>query len=379
VRLTDREIASVKPGVQQDRHADRHRQWVRAQRANLSDWGLIVRVLRALARTGVPAVLAALWLFAVVVRLGAQDNAAPLLAYYYYATPPPVLAAGAALLALGLLLVRRRRLALAALAGMLLCAVWTWGTLCFRHSPPPAGAQPLRVLFWNVDWGNATWEAIIAAIRDQNADIVALVEACNSFDVRGLSDVTIRQRAADEAAEMRALWQARMPEYHAHQCTGGGTLLIRGECAEPPREGVLTPGGACSYGQTLLADVVTKQGRLQVLGADVNGALGLTRAWPLRDLADAVSTLKDRPLLLVGDMNAPLDSPQFDPLRAQLANAFETAGNGYAATWPLPFPVLALDQAWNSAGVQVLRCEAGWTRLSDHRPLELEIAIPPAP
>lgn len=366
----------MKSGAQQDIHAARRRRWVRAQRANLSDWGLILRLGCGLLRTGLPLVLGAAWIFAVLVRLGAQDNAPPLLTFYYYATPPPVLVALAALLAALLLLARRRRMALAAAGAMLACGVWTWTTLGFRHAPPTAAGTPLRVLFWNVNWGHAGWDALLAALRAYDADIVALVEACDSFELEGLSDTAIYQRRAAETAAMRALWQTRLPEYAAFQHESGIALLVRGRFAETPQAVALTPGVLFSYGHSVQAEVVTPAGRVLVVVVDVIGTLGLTRAWPLHDLAEAIAPLKDRPLLLVGDMNTPLDSPQFRPLRGHLANAFEIAGNGYAATWPLPVPVLALDQAWTSARVQVLRCEAGWSRLSDHRPLLLEITVP---
>jgi endonuclease/exonuclease/phosphatase family metal-dependent hydrolase len=79
------------------------------------------------------------------------------------------------------------------------------------------------------------------------------------------------------------------------------------------------------------------------------------------------------PLLVAGDFNLPADSAWFDGWRDRLTNAFEAAGRGWYLSWPSPFPVLALDHAWVSPSVEVVRCELRFTTFSDHRPILLEI------
>ena len=64
-------------------------------------------------------------------------------------------------------------------------------------------------------------------------------------------------------------------------------------------------------------------------------------------------------------------------LRRSHVNAFEEAGDGYAASWPSFAPLLTLDQIWVSATAGVRHCELGWSPISDHRPVVAEIAVLP--
>ncbi len=77
--------------------------------------------------------------------------------------------------------------------------------------------------------------------------------------------------------------------------------------------------------------------------------------------------------MLLGDFNTPVDSVWLSAIRARFDNAFEVAGNGILATWPLPLPVLALDQVWVSDQLGVSCAKIGWSMLSDHRPVFTEI------
>lgn len=77
----------------------------------------------------------------------------------------------------------------------------------------------------------------------------------------------------------------------------------------------------------------------------------------------------------MGDFNTPPDSVHFKPIRQGFRNAFEIRGNGYSATWPIPLPLLTIDQIWTSHGIRVSRCECAWSWYSDHRPLLAELVI----
>jgi len=76
----------------------------------------------------------------------------------------------------------------------------------------------------------------------------------------------------------------------------------------------------------------------------------------------------------MGDFNTPVDSVFVAPLAERLTNAFQARGNGYYVTWPVPLPVLSLDQVWASREVELRDCELGWTWRSDHRPVVVTLA-----
>nr|MCH9792656.1 hypothetical protein [Planctomycetota bacterium] len=77
----------------------------------------------------------------------------------------------------------------------------------------------------------------------------------------------------------------------------------------------------------------------------------------------------------LGDFNTPSDSDHFRPLRKWIKNSFEVAGDGYTATWPLPFPVLDLDSIWVNDQFVVISSENRWTWVSDHRPVITDVFL----
>ncbi|MGH7455080.1 MAG: hypothetical protein ACRENG_27240, partial [bacterium] len=66
----------------------------------------------------------------------------------------------------------------------------------------------------------------------------------------------------------------------------------------------------------------------------------------------------------------------FESFRQYLNHAFESGGSGFAETWPIPLPVLAIDHIWVSKKIKVISCNLNWSRLSDHRPVEASIEPP---
>ena len=77
----------------------------------------------------------------------------------------------------------------------------------------------------------------------------------------------------------------------------------------------------------------------------------------------------------MGDFNTPDDSILMEPLHAHCQLAFRERGSGYAATWPMPLPVLTLDQVWINSQVTVAKSEYGWSLDSDHRPAICHLSL----
>lgn len=113
---------------------------------------------------------------------------------------------------------------------------------------------------------------------------------------------------------------------------------------------------------------------LDVLLVDIASNPFRSRREAMARLVDLIDRLADRPLIVMGDFNTPVDSVFVAPLAERLANAFEACGNGYNVTWPVPIPVLSLDQVWASPQVKLGACELPWTLRSDHRPVVVTLA-----
>lgn len=231
---------------------------------------------------------------------------------------------------------------------------WTvWSQFVFRAEPTNAGH--IRFVFWNTARAPFGIEAAANHLKSLDASIIALVEANPNY-----------QRKVET-------WQAELPEYKVAGTHFGGIIAVRGDLIKQ-HEHYLTRKGTSWCDQF---DLEAGGQRFSLLLVDVASQLSLSRQEPLTNLAKLVEQLSDRPVIVAGDFNTPDDSVWFDPLRKICRMAFREQGTGYAATWPVPLPVLTLDQVWVNRQVTVSRCEHGWTTVSDHRPVLTELVIGP--
>jgi endonuclease/exonuclease/phosphatase (EEP) superfamily protein YafD len=288
-----------------------------------------------------------------VVRLFVQDRLPGLLAYCYYATPPIVLGGLATGAGLWWLIPRHYRAALPALAAGLACLVWTYATAWYHNSAAPPSINDLRVLFWNAAGGRKGWDPVLREIRRHTPDVVGLVEADRNL------------------AGMEMMCHRDLPEYQVAAFDTGIALLAKGEIRRR------SDTGLASWGRYAHCEVCVKGQTLQVVVVDLMATWEVPRWTCLDPLYRLLESLPEEPVLVIGDFNLPTDSVLLKPLRRLYVNAFEQVGCGYAATWPVPLPVLTLDQAWANAGLRVSRCELGWSWVSDHRPVVLEVSVAP--
>lgn len=296
-----------------------------------------------------PASLSLLCILAALTRLTVQDRW-PGPSLLYYAMPPVVLAV-LLVIAGGLWLwTKYRRLGLANLVAGLACAIW-WYQACYIHSSTTEGPSHLRVVFWNVAHGFFGWNAIDWQIANADADVIGLCEA--------------NRRGRDDPD-----WQRLYPDYEVSAGPSGLVLLTRGKILDEDYD-YLGRRGWCKHLRIEL------QGRqLDIVLIDLKARPLYSRQDHFRKLNAVLDTLPERPALLMGDFNTPPDSVFFESIRRHYQNAFESSGSGHHATWPIPLPVLALDQIWASAAIEVHHCRLGWTWCSDHRPVIAELEIP---
>ncbi len=310
--------------------------------------------VRGLVRRAVlayPAASLALAIAAAAVRLSCRDRW-PVLSTLFYATPPVV---PAALLAAGATMWRlrgRRRAAAGAFAAAALLAAW-FVAASWRTPPAASGEGPgVRLLFWNVGWGQMVWDRLASECGDVSADVLVLVE----------TGVPGQEEFGDRAAAF--------PEHEVATPGGGIRALVRGriESSDLTR---IEGGGRLAH-----FVIATRGRRLDVLLCDLASN-------PLRSRGPAFEAIRARleapasaPRVLLGDFNTPPDSVHFDPIRRSWRRAFEAAGDGYDATWPVPVPLLPLDQVWVGPEIGVSRCRHLWSLRSDHRAVLADLEVP---
>ena len=287
------------------------------------------------------------------IRLSVRDSLTAT-AVLYYATPWPVLATMLVLLAGGLRLRNRSRWTYPlASVGLIALAAW----MALSHSTATAvgvQANSLTCLTWNTDHGQAGWNRIAETIRSEATDLVCLVEAGSA------------------EPEHERFWLSAFPDHASGGLGSGMLLLVRNGTVRQTRSGSLD--GTARFRQF---DVCCRGESLVLVVVDVKSTPWVSRQTALEKLARLVTAIEDRPVLVTGDFNTPTDSAWFDSWRPALKNAWEEAGEGFRPTWPVPLPVLDLDQCWGNRRVVFLHCRTAWSSRSDHRQLITRFAINP--
>lgn len=285
----------------------------------------------------------------LVLRLTVGDRL-PLASIIFYGSPWPLITVGWGVAAF---LHRRgtRSRHLTALTG-LACLLTTAGSLYEWNSPPATATKPTaEVLFWNTARGRnrGGWPVLFEELRSSTADVIALSES----ESKTIPDEDWRKEFADR---------------HVYRLPGGLTWLTRTPADVRSLEMAEGMIGASEL-------LVHQSGRtLRILLVDLAGAPWVARRPAWQQMANYLQERHSEPTLLVGDFNTPDDSTLTELVRPYARPVFRSHGRGYAATWPLPCPVLTLDHAWATSSLLVQDCQLGWSKLSDHRSITITLA-----
>jgi endonuclease/exonuclease/phosphatase (EEP) superfamily protein YafD len=285
----------------------------------------------------------------VIVRLTLRDRFLPS-AILFYSTPLAVVALLIFFSACLLRVRRYRKLSMGIFVAGILCLIWTYQTSFYHNSKrPPDEAIP--VLFWNVSHGNRGWSSIAEEIQQSKPQLIGLVEGGKDDEF------------------MHEFWSLEFPDFERKVFDGGFVLLVKGKILKTDF-GHLGPRSRFASAELLLEGL-----KVTVVLVDICSEPWILRRESLEELTAVLREKNRGPLLLMGDFNTPTDSIFLLELRRDFENAFEQAGDGYSATWPVPVPVLTLDQVWMSQDIQTHRCRLGWSLRSDHRPVLTDITI----
>lgn len=302
-------------------------------------------VLRNLLKP-LPWVFSGWFIVALIVRLSVKDHL-PILSIVYYASPVIVLAVLAATAGVGWMAKRRRRLAALSLVAAGACLVWWW-QVSFFDAPDRSEPADLRIVYWNTCRDVLGWDGKIETIKQHDPHLIALAEVSDDWDI----------------------WEAAFPDYTATDAGGGTMLLCKG------KESITqsTHGPLGEFGYYRRARVQIGSTEMIVLMVDVISDPRLSRREAIERILAVAEDDMSKPMLILGDFNTPADSVHFDLLRdRQFSGAFESHGQGYAATWPVPIPVMQIDHVWANRHVEITRCRHLWSSKSDHRPVLVNI------
>ncbi len=287
----------------------------------------------------------------LLIRLTIQDRI-PILSMAYYMLQFPVLIvlAGAAAI-----MWYRKAFVPAALANVVLavvCFALYFNVSYFQNGNSNVSGETFRVAFWNPGRLAQFQQKVFAnEVRRFDADVVALVESGIHHEVKRLK------------------CQNELPDYEIAYFGHGIGALVRGHILSHEFVPLDERGWCC----LVEFEVDGRQATLAIVDIESNPAMD--RTGPLGAVVEIMNNYRDRPIILAGDFNTPAESVHFRQLRSEHTSAFESTGTGFAATWPVPLPVLSLDQIWGNRLIGFAHCYLDWSLQSDHRPVVADLTI----
>lgn len=258
---------------------------------------------------------------------------------------------------------------------------------CAGMSPaPPASSatreQPLRVMSYNIQYGNEGLDSVIAVINEEKPDIVGLQEVDVHWSPRSSFVNQAELLARGTGMEFRFARIYQLP----------GT-----DSTKPPREfgvAVLSRYPIRSFTNHVITRLSTQQenpvpaplpGFLEAV-IDVGGTsvrlldvhLDFRRDPAVRrqQVADMLAAMGDSPMptLMFGDMNARPDAPELEPLFMRLRDTWPyTQGPGL--TGPARNPAGKIDYVLVSDAFRVTRTWVPKVYASDHFPVVADLVL----
>ncbi len=213
-----------------------------------------------------------------------------------------------------------------------------------------------------------------AAVRALDADILCLQEVDRHYGPRS--------GWADQPAELAALLGRQVSYAAALRLPPGGAGGATREYGNAvltrhPTESSATlrlPGRAGAEPRALLL--------VRLRGGPVIGCVHLQHNSPAGRAAQVGALLAamptDGPVLLAGDFNAGPGAGELDPIRTRLIDCWSPVGRGRGFTFPSRWPRRRLDYVFASPSVTPVRATVLRSDASDHRPLVVDVLLPPA-
>ncbi len=198
-----------------------------------------------------------------------------------------------------------------------------------------------KILFWNVATLNPLpLDILISHIKESQPEIIALVEA------------------KDVSSDDLHILEIACPEYQFK--------ILQGEMLVGSKKAL----GSFSY--KTVVDVY-RYNVMELRGPDKILSLMIADvyAYPYRNKEVALNTILEATKkydvdILVGDFNTPYESVFFEDFKIGF-ESFHAYSDGLTYTWPLPFPVIEIDQIWMGPSLQPIELKKYNHHQSDHK------------
>ena len=231
---------------------------------------------------------------------------------------------------------------------VLLVFFWVHQSWCFNR--PGHDRTNTRVLLWNAGRIGDCFPLALEALIEFSPDIVGLVKS------NGISRIPSRTRIGPDG------------RYQVVSFGQGMTVITRGDVIGGIREKT----GHGSWFSDCRIRFSHRDVWIRLVDISSNP---FRSRWSMfeRMSRDPDGSIPD---VILGDFNTPSGACSFEPIRKNFHNAFESAGMGFHATWPLPVRMMAIDHIWVRNGIPIRGTEIVPFRFSDHALVLTDLSFP---
>jgi len=202
--------------------------------------------------------------------------------------------------------------------------------------------RAIRLVHWNVLCGNLGWDDVAATLRSSDAEIYCITESPN------------RQRL-DAFVES-------LGDGYRKVCRSQMSMVGKGTFHDVKW---LVQSDRLQVWSALWQSDTTSLGAIKIFFVDLASNPLLPRGARLQKLVELL--VEHQPDVVVGDFNASRTSRLLQNLPDGFAHAYDAVGNGWSYSWPVPFPVYAIDQCMFGKRIKPLRYSLQASLHSDHR------------
>lgn len=258
----------------------------------------------------------------------------------FYATPLPLTIIMGFVISLFFL--RNRKTLIFLIAVNLGVSIYFF-THYFGSPIKPNSGKTYTALLWNVAENRPLpTDILIKHIKETNADVVALIEA---------------YRVSNDDKD---ILESAFPEYEFKALYGTMLIGVRGSIEN------ITFKAKTNVCKLNYITAMIDQEKTHILMVDINAVPMIDKAIPL-GIVDQY--LKNNEVnIMLGDFNTPYESIFFKPFKTDL-NSFHPYSIGMSSTWPLPTPVIEIDQIWVDKSFQPIKLKKYAYPESDHKML----------
>lgn len=283
------------------------------------------------------------FLFLVIIHFIVKDRFHGL-SVLFYAFPLPII--GAIGLLVTVMYYRQKPLFYALLILMTGMTIYFFAHYFGEAHEDSSHQKNSHILFWNVAQRQPLpLDVLIKYMNDYNPEIVALGEAYHVSDT-----------------DLNTL-KSVFPDYQFKILYGSMLIGVKGTIDD-----VEFQANAESYKLNYISATIQKK-VVYIMIVDVYANPLLNKEIPLGIIHDF--SKKNQVDVLIGDFNTPYESVFFKEYQSNF-NSFHPYSIGMTSTWPLPMPVIEIDQIWLAKSYQPLKLQKFCDKLSDHKLLIAE-------